>query len=401
MVQARFFYDIVCPYAYLASTQIEKLAQETGAQIEWIPMLLGGVFRAIDAPQVPAASMTVPKARMNTLDLERWAKRWDVPFSFSRFHPQRSVEAMRLLCITPDNLRPQVSAEIFQVYWAKQERLDQACLEKIATQFNLLKIWKEQAGKAKEKLFKNTDIAVKLGIFGAPALEVNGKIFWGQDRLNLAKTALGSSPNPIPQGQAPQGSYVEVFHDFSSPFSYLGCQHVERLVNERGAELRWRPILLGALFKKIGAPNVPLFEMNAPKQRYMSKDLQDWANYWSVPFSFPKAFPLRTVTALRLALLEPSLTSILYRAAWGEGLNIGDHEILNTLLEDKGYPAQDLLERTQTVEIKELLKVNTQAAEEAGAFGAPSFVLHRPQEAPQLFWGQDRLPLLCEALIAQ
>ena len=90
--RARFFYDVVCPYAYLASTQVEELACDVGVEIEWVPMLLGGVFRAHDAPQVPAAHMSPAKARMNGLDLERWSSRWGVPFSFSGHHPQRTVE---------------------------------------------------------------------------------------------------------------------------------------------------------------------------------------------------------------------------------------------------------------------------------------------------------------------
>ena len=177
---------------------------------------------------------------------------------------------------------------------------------------------------------------MSFGVFGAPALEVDGKIFWGQDRLGLVRGALGSPRPPWPMTQAPKGSYVEVFHDFSSPFSYLGCQKVEQLITERGAEIRWRPMLLGALFKTVGAPNVPLLTMTDAKRKYMLKDLHDWASYWEVPFHFPDHFPLRTVTALRLAIIEPHLTPALYRAAWGDGLNIGDEKVLKDLLEAWG-----------------------------------------------------------------
>ena len=185
-MHARFFFDVVCPYAYLASTQIEKLAQDTGTQIEWVPMLLGGVFRAIKAPQVPASKMSMPKARMNTLDLNRWSARWGVPFQFSKYHPQRTVEAMRLLCITPAALKPQLSSKLFQRYWTEQGRLDLDFLEAVADDFGLLDTWKESSEKAKGILFENTELAVSLGVFGAPALEVNGEIFWGQDRLEYA-----------------------------------------------------------------------------------------------------------------------------------------------------------------------------------------------------------------------
>lgn len=400
-MQARFFYDIVCPYAYLASTQIERLALETGAAIEWVPMLLGGIFRSIGAPQVPALQMSPAKARMNNLDLERWSQRWQVPFSFSKYHPQRSVEAMRLLCVTPQNLQAKVSRRIFAAYWAEQKRLDQDLLENIAQEFGLWELWQNQIQEAKAKLFENTELAVSFGVFGAPALEVQGQIFWGQDRLDLARSALGAMPQAIKQGQAPDGSYVEIFHDFSSPFSYLGCQKVEQLVKERGADVIWRPMLLGALFKSIGAPNVPLFAMTKPKQKYMSKDLQDWAKYWGVPFVFPKSFPLRTVKALRLALIEPKLTQTLYREAWVKGKDLGDEAVLAQLLSREGYNSQLYLEQCQAQEIKEQLRKNTEDAQKKGAFGAPSFILHRPNEATQLFWGQDRLSLLCEALIRE
>ena len=190
-----------------------------------------------------------------------------------------------------------------------------------------------------------------------------------------------------------------MFHDFSSPFSYLGCTQIERVARERGVEVTWRPMLLGALFKSLQAPMIPLFEMSAAKRAYMGKDLNDWATYWGVPFEFPKAFPLRTVTALRLAIVEPSLTPALYHAAWGLGRDIGAHETLRAALLKMGYTldeAEALFERAQTPEIKATLRENTAEAERLGAFGAPSFVLRRPDEPPELFWGQDRLALLCE-----
>ena len=344
--------------------------------------------------------MTPAKARMNTLDLSRWAQRWDVPFHFSPHHPQRTVEAMRLLCVTPPDIRPQVSVRLFRAYWTEQAHLNQTLLEQIATEFNLLEHWQIHRDQAKARLFANTELAVSLGIFGAPTFEINGTIFWGQDRLHLVHNALGSSPKPIMSGQAPEGTLVDIFHDFSSPFSYLGCQPAERLIKDRGAHVRWRPMLLGALFKSIGAPIVPLFEMNKAKRAYMGKDLQDWADHWQVPFSFPNHFPLNTVMALRLAIIDPSLTIPLYKAAWSEGCNLGDPQQLRQFLVTQGRDADVMIAQARDSKIKSVLRENTSAAETQGAFGAPSFILHRPQESPKLFWGQDRLELLCEAICA-
>ena len=74
-----FHYDIVCPYAYLASTRIEALAARCGAEVRWRPMLLGGVFRHVGGADNPTRTMSPPRARLNMLDLHRWADRWGVP----------------------------------------------------------------------------------------------------------------------------------------------------------------------------------------------------------------------------------------------------------------------------------------------------------------------------------
>ena len=402
MRRARFFYDVVCPYAYLASTQVDQLADETGVEIEWVPMLLGGIFREIGAPQVPAAHMSPAKARMNALDLERWSSRWGVPFSFSPHHPQRTVEAMRLLCVTPPKLRPQVSAMLFSAYWAQGAHLDESLLTRITEAFQLTTQddptpWKST--RAKDLLFSNTAEAAKFGIFGAPAFEVEGEIFWGQDRLHLVKEALGRPRHTWAEGLAPPETEVTLYHDFSSPFSYLASTQAQSLIEKYGARLTWKPILLGALFKSIGAPDVPLLTMTPPKRRYMGKDLQDWANWWGVPFEFAKVFPLRTPTALRVALIDPSTTPVIYRAAWVDGVDIGTPETLAQYLDGEGYDGSALIEQTQRPEIKNMLREHTAEAQERGAFGVPSFELKRPGEPPQMFWGQDRLELLCEAIV--
>ncbi|HEX8953553.1 MAG TPA: DsbA family protein, partial [Polyangia bacterium] len=79
MERVTFYYDVVCPYAYLASTQIEAMAARTGAAIEWVPVLLGGIFRAIGQADVPAAAMPPAKQHLNLLDMKRYADYYGVP----------------------------------------------------------------------------------------------------------------------------------------------------------------------------------------------------------------------------------------------------------------------------------------------------------------------------------
>src|SRR5688572_5954777 len=87
-----FFFDYSCPYAYLASTQIEALCARVGAALRFRPMLLGGVFRAVGAAQNQAGAMNPEKARHNLADMRRWASLWQVPLSMPEGHPMRTVE---------------------------------------------------------------------------------------------------------------------------------------------------------------------------------------------------------------------------------------------------------------------------------------------------------------------
>ena len=95
---------------------------------------------------------------------------------------------------------------------------------------------------------------------------------------------------------------VVFYYDFSSPYAYLGATQIERVAQEQGATVRWRPILVGALFNAIGTPNVPLDDFPAAKRSYMLRDLMHWAAHWRVQLRWPSRFPMRTVAPLRLAL---------------------------------------------------------------------------------------------------
>ena len=90
-----FWFDYSCPYAYLASTQVEALAERTGARLSWRPMLLGGVFAANGTAQKLFATLSAPKAAHNARDLDRWAEVFGVTLRMPPEHPFRTVEALR------------------------------------------------------------------------------------------------------------------------------------------------------------------------------------------------------------------------------------------------------------------------------------------------------------------
>lgn len=188
---------------------------------------------------------------------------------------------------------------------------------------------------------------------------------------------------------------MDVYFDYSSPFAYLGTTQIERVAREAGGRVRWRPFLLGGLFKAIGTPLVPLNAMSEPKRRYQMLELERWAAHWGVPFRFNPTFPLRTVDALRLTLLAPeerraALIHRIMRAAWADAEDVGDRAVLARCARDAGLdPA--LLDRTS--EAKEALRTATDEAVAVGCPGAPCFVVEG-----ELYWGQDRLAFVRAAL---
>lgn len=192
---------------------------------------------------------------------------------------------------------------------------------------------------------------------------------------------------------------LELYFDFSSPFAYLGAAKAPAVAAAHGLRVEWRPFLLGGLFRAIGTPDVPLFAMPAAKQRHVASDLRRWARHLGVPYAFPSRFPMSTVMPLRLAILagdaaEPFIQRV-FRAYWSEDRDIASPDVLAELAEEVGLP-RHLVEQTGEPDVKARLRSATAEAAAAGVFGAPTFVVHdeRHPDAPLLFWGQDRLPMV-------
>jgi 2-hydroxychromene-2-carboxylate isomerase len=189
---------------------------------------------------------------------------------------------------------------------------------------------------------------------------------------------------------------LEIYWDFSSPFAYLGSTQAPALAARTGAKLVWQPMFLGGLFRTIGQADVPLSTWSQQKQKYYFDDMHRWAAYWAVPFKFPTRFPMMTVKSMRayLALPEDSRDAFrekTFRAYWAEDRDINDDGVLRELI---GSGADEVLARTQDPAIKKSLGDATQKAVDAGVFGAPTWVV----DGKELFWGQDRIPLVERAL---
>jgi 2-hydroxychromene-2-carboxylate isomerase len=388
-----FYFDIVCPFAYMASTRIETIAAEAGATLRWHPILLGGVFRAIGSDDVPASKWAPARQRLNDLDIERSAEHLGVPLRRPKEHPRRTVDVMRLLVAAPEEKVPTLAKDLFRAYWVDGVDVSQPdAWAPIARAHGIdPAITKDDA--IKKKLFAVTDAAVAREVFGVPTFFIDGDQYWGTDRLRLVRRALGLPVELVPSASTTTSTPLTFFHDVSSPFSYLASTQIERIAAEHGAVLESCPILLGALFKEIGTADIPLFQMSPPRMRWFLKDMTDWAKAWGVPFKFPSVFPIRTVDACRAILVEPRASAAIYRAAWVEDRDVSTKDGLKAVLDEAGFDGAAILARTQEQSIKDQLRANTTRAMEAGACGVPSF-----QIGDLLFWGQDRLDQLAHAL---
>ena len=412
------WFDFSCPYAYLASRQAASL----GVEIDWRPMLLGGVFRGIGAGDGPMATLSPQKAAHNYRDMHRWAEVFGVPFQMPSAHPMRTVRALRVLLALPHSRWPEAIAALYSAYWERAEDVTRddvisAALRNAGTSEHDITaaLARAETDEIKDELRRRTDEAIALGIFGAPAWVIRRPrgplLIWGQDRLDWVRAAIaGWDPDaePPPGGArsltaspAAAGAMLDVYFDVSSPFAYLGLTQLPALARATGLTPRLVPILLGALFRDIHQADVPWFAMPPAKQRYVGLEMSRWARWWGQSFELPTKFPQRTVTAQRLCVLaaergfDPGvrLAIALGRAMWAEQQDLEDPEILRGILAAAELPVE-WIERTQEPAVKAALVATTARAREHSVFGVPTFVV----DGRHLFWGQDRLDLVARAL---
>ncbi|NVZ66808.1 2-hydroxychromene-2-carboxylate isomerase [Pseudomonas gingeri] len=192
---------------------------------------------------------------------------------------------------------------------------------------------------------------------------------------------------------------VEFYFDLGSPASYLAYTQLPLLCEQAGAELIYKPMLLGGVFKATG--NASPAEIPA-KGRYMIDDLTRYARRYDVPFRFNPYFPINTLLLMRattaVQLRHPErfadFVDILYRALWVEGRNLNDPAVVAQLLVENAFDPQRILALTADEEVKAALKARTDEALQRGVFGAPSLFV-----GDRLFFGQDRLDFVREALL--
>jgi 2-hydroxychromene-2-carboxylate isomerase len=186
-------------------------------------------------------------------------------------------------------------------------------------------------------------------------------------------------------------SGIAFWYDFASPYSYPAAMRVEEAAAARGVTVTWEPFVLGPIFAAKGLTTSPM-KADPVKGAYAWRDLERTCRRLDLPFrGEPPGFPQNGVLAARIALVldeaaRPGFSRAVYTAQFADGAMIADAGVLAGLLETLGLSA-DLMARAADAENKPLLRAQTERAEAAGVFGAPSFVT----EDGELFWGHDRM----------
>jgi 2-hydroxychromene-2-carboxylate isomerase len=191
---------------------------------------------------------------------------------------------------------------------------------------------------------------------------------------------------------------LEYLFDVGSPAAYLAWTQLPRIALETGATLVYKPMLLGGVFQATG--NRSPMEVPA-KAKYMQEDLARFAERHGVIFRMNPHFPINTLMLMRGAigvqmrrpLRLPAYIDAAFHAIWVDGLPMNDPATFNDVMQENGFDPEEMLAYTRDEAVKERLKAVTHEAVSRGVFGAPTFFV-----GEKMFWGQDRLDFVKEAL---
>jgi 2-hydroxychromene-2-carboxylate isomerase len=190
MGAVEFHFDFGSPNAYLAHLVVPEIEKRTGAKFEYVPILLGGVFKLTNN-RSPAESMRGIKNRLEYEELERqrFVRRHAITrFTFNPFFPVNTLLIMRgAVAAQLEGVFDRYVDEVFRHMWAEPKKMDDpevvhAALEQSGLNAAAL-LARTQEPAVKDRLLKNTEASVARGAFGSPTFFVGSEIFFGKDRL--------------------------------------------------------------------------------------------------------------------------------------------------------------------------------------------------------------------------
>lgn len=405
MREILFFFDIVCPFAYTASTLLTELSIKLNARFIWKPVLLGGLYKATDAPQGAKGSAMDPlsnsKRMYSGLDLLRTLSRYKVAYKDGVGPTQRTLTPMRLLTAAPDqNTLIPLAHRLFRMYWFEGRDMTQLSNLQEAVEDVQWPVDAEntiELEEVKQQLKRSTEQAAEMGVFGVPTFQFEDSLFFGVDSIyRLAHKLSATYVKPLRVYNHPMASRkvkLAFYYDYSSPWSFLAFSRLEEVLRNVApvqVEVEFIPVLVGGIFRILNAPMVPLTTMPRVKAEYYSNDLNENIKMLKLPFVYSSHFPLRSVLALRADIASghhPLLMQKLFSAAWQGDKNIAQDDVISDLIREAGLDSKSLLLSAQSDAVKAQLRANTERAVANGAFGVPTFQV----DGGNIVWGQDRL----------
>lgn len=194
---------------------------------------------------------------------------------------------------------------------------------------------------------------------------------------------------------------IDFYYDFGSPNCYLANKILPDILQRAGAQVNYRPCLLGGIFKATGnqAPWITFAPVQAKMDFGMLEMERFIKKYQLNDYKFNPHFPLNTLVLMRGAVaaeMEGQLQDYILageRLVWEQGLKMDDPEVFIEGFNAEGLDGAALLEKTQAPEVKSRLIEYTNAAVERGLFGVPTFFV-----GDEMFFGKDQLHLVEEEL---
>ena len=192
---------------------------------------------------------------------------------------------------------------------------------------------------------------------------------------------------------------IDYYFSLKSPWAYIGHKLFREVVDTYHLEVKHKPVVLVDLFSETGG--LPLLKRHPVRQRYRMVELQRWRDKRGLQFKLQPAnwpFNARLADGLVIAAIEaghdpdPFLRRA-FAGIWEDEFNLADEATLVRLADQSGLPGKALVERSRSEDIGNIYEQNRQDALAADVFGSPAYVLDG-----EVFWGQDRIELLADAL---
>jgi len=192
----------------------------------------------------------------------------------------------------------------------------------------------------------------------------------------------------------------DFYFDFGSPAAYLAFTQLPKLMQDTGANAVYKPMLLGGVFQATGNHSPATIPA---KGKYTFTDFARYAKRYDVPFMMNTHFPINTLMLMRGAIgLHDTDTArflpyceAMFKAIWIDDLDMNDTTIVGKVLSLAGFDPMKMMALCAEQTTKDALKKITEEAVTRGVFGTPTFFV-----ANDMFWGQDRIEWVRDALMA-